>query len=228
MKFIEKQEEPPEFKAWKEMANENWQPSWDNFGDNYNGIKPKTALHIALLKEQGYICCYCARRIDKSNSHIEHLQPRSPYSDLSLEYSNLMASCQGYSEDDEVKLSSKLIKFHKHCGHCKGVWYDPTLMVSPLDQDCASYFKYTGAGEIIPTQEALKVGAAKETIKRLGLNYAGLMRDRAKVAGQIVNIVENLEKEDIEKLVNSYKVPNSDGKYERFCSVILYFLESLV
>lgn len=86
MKYIKKDREPEAFRTWKALSNEDWQPSWENFQ------KPeRVTVHEALLKEQGYICCYCGRRIDdRKNSHIEHLKPRTLYSDLQLEYTNLI------------------------------------------------------------------------------------------------------------------------------------------
>lgn len=89
MKYIKKCEEPEEFSNWKALENDNWKPSWDNFQ-----VPQKPAVHDALLREQGYICCYCGMRITRDGSHIEHLKPRSAYPHLALEYTNLMASCQ--------------------------------------------------------------------------------------------------------------------------------------
>ncbi|WP_292775105.1 retron system putative HNH endonuclease [Nostoc sp. NMS9] len=88
MKYIKKSEEPESFTVWKNLANEDWQPSWENFS------KPqKTDVHDSLLQEQGFICCYCGRRITKDISHIEHLKPRKTHYNLALEYTNLLASC---------------------------------------------------------------------------------------------------------------------------------------
>jgi hypothetical protein len=39
-------------------------------GANYDGYHPKEPLKKSLLKEQGYICCYCMGRI--SIAHIPH------------------------------------------------------------------------------------------------------------------------------------------------------------
>ena len=94
MKHIQKSKPPDDFTNWKNLANENWQPSWKNFQ------KPqKTSVHKSLLKEQGFICCYCGRRIILLDSHIEHFKPRNKYLDLQLDYANLIASCQGESEE---------------------------------------------------------------------------------------------------------------------------------
>lgn len=52
------------------------------------------------------------------------LYHRVRISGLSLEYSNLHASCQGENGD------------MKHCGHAKGNDYDKALLISPLDKNC--------------------------------------------------------------------------------------------
>jgi len=89
MKFIAKQEESAEFREWKELACADWHPDWNNLAG-----APKNKLHKTLLVEQGYICCYCNRFIDKTDSHIEHLVPRSQDSEKELDYNNVLASCQ--------------------------------------------------------------------------------------------------------------------------------------
>lgn len=99
MKHIKKNQEPQNFTDWKKRANEDWQPNWK---ENFQAPE-KTEVHEALLTEQGYICCYCGRRIDYQSSHIEHFQPRKHYPELALEYTNLLASCPGYPEDEDPK-----------------------------------------------------------------------------------------------------------------------------
>jgi hypothetical protein len=44
VKYIKKNIEPQSFNVWKKLENEDWQPSWDNFG------KPeKTEVHNSSL-----------------------------------------------------------------------------------------------------------------------------------------------------------------------------------
>jgi len=68
---------------------------WDSKPDSekkFEKIKEK------LIKEQGYICCYCGSRIKEGgNTRIEHLLPKSKeeYKNLTFDYGNLLASCQG-------------------------------------------------------------------------------------------------------------------------------------
>jgi len=104
LKYIRKSQPPQDFIEWKNLASEDWQPSWQNFQ------KPeKILVHKSLLGEQGFICCYCGQRMNLKDSHIEHFKPRKEYADLQLDYSNLMSSCQGESEDLPPKPA--------HCSH---------------------------------------------------------------------------------------------------------------
>ncbi|MEB3356020.1 MAG: retron system putative HNH endonuclease [Synechococcales bacterium] len=212
------------------MANENWQPSWKDLRDDKikPDFKPKTVLHESLLWEQGYICCYCGRRICRASSHIEHLKPRTTFPELSLCYLNLLASCPGYLEEEDSKSLTESQCPQEHCGHKKGSWYEPQLMVSPLEIDCEEYFRYTAFGEILPTNAPERELAAQETIERLGLNHVSLERARRQAVEATLLIMDGLDAEDLQRLVESYEQPNEEGKYVRFCEVVLYFLKSAV
>ena len=60
----------------------------------------KKKLREALLEDQGYICCYCGKRIkDDDNTRIEHLKPKSNHKHLTFDYANLLASCQGATKN---------------------------------------------------------------------------------------------------------------------------------
>ncbi|HEY9706302.1 MAG TPA: retron system putative HNH endonuclease, partial [Allocoleopsis sp.] len=90
MKYIRKNIEPPDFMNWK-----NQQKSLGvNF--NYKSFQhpQKKIVKESLLREQGYICCYCCRKINQKNSHIEHFLPQSKTDDnLALDYHNMLISC---------------------------------------------------------------------------------------------------------------------------------------
>ncbi len=71
MKYIIKQAEPQELLDFKAAANDKWTPT-------YSGLTSiaKKALRESLMKEQGYICCYCERTLTKNDLHIEHFKPQ--------------------------------------------------------------------------------------------------------------------------------------------------------
>ena len=86
MRYIQKGEEPEclaKWKAkWKALENEEGKSLYINY-DNF--LNPEKAeLHDCLLREQGYICCYCGIGIDRNYSHIEHLKPQSKYPNLDV------------------------------------------------------------------------------------------------------------------------------------------------
>lgn len=212
MKHIRKNQLPHQFIEWKNLANEDWQPTWSNFQ------KPeKSSVHDSLLNEQGFICCYCGQRINQADSHIEHLKPRNKYPELALDYKNFIASCQGESENPPT--------IPVHCGHKKGEWYEKKLMVSPLDSNCADFFRYTDDGQILPTQDSTKRSAAKETISRLALDIDKLKRMREQAIEGILDGIEDLNSNDIRKLINGFKQTNANGEYAEFCNVIIYVLK---
>lgn len=211
MKYIHKSQPPQDFIDWKNSANEDWQPSWDNFQ------KPqKTSVHKSLLEEQGFICCYCGRRIILANSHIEHFKPRNKYPDLQLNYINLIASCE--IDTDEPP------PIPVHCGHKKGAWYEEILMVSPLQSNCANFFRYTDDGQILATNDVDKQEAATTTIKKLALNIHKLRKMREAAIEGILDGLDLTDTQTIRKLINVFLKPNRDEEYEEFCQVIVYVL----
>ncbi len=164
MKYITKGQEPQELLDFKAAENENWKP---RYGDLTS--EAKTALKASLMQEQGWICCYCERRLEDNDSHIEHLRPRSKpqFAAAELEYSNLLCSCQERLKPKEPR----------HCGTAKDDWYEETLMVSPLDQTCEDRFQFTADGGVYARQNGDV--AAQKTIEALNLGIAKLQAMRA-------------------------------------------------
>ena len=160
MKQIVKNQEPPQFSNWKRQDKMAHRPNWNRVAGAI-----KTVIHDALMDEQGYICCYCESRVARDNSHVEHFRPRRTYSHLQLDYLNLHCSCEA-SSGEPVR-----------CGHKKGSWFNEELLISPLEQNCSRRFKFNGSGEILPRSPT--DSAAKETIKRLGLDLPKLNARRA-------------------------------------------------
>ncbi len=69
---------------------------WDN------NMVTKKPLNRILLCEQGFVCCYCGRRIFiDHNTLLEHLAAKGVHANKNLifNYDNLMACCYGSSKD---------------------------------------------------------------------------------------------------------------------------------
>ncbi len=200
MKYINKRQEPIEFISWKKK------------NALYTSLKglDKSILSNSLREEQGFICCYCERRIDKYNSHIEHFKPKSKFPSFELDYSNLLCSCQKHLKPGEPR----------HCGNSKGDWFDENLLISPLDTDCEQHFKYTFDGWILPSDSSNN--KAITTIEKLQLNIPKLIDLRKNVIDTFLD--ESIASEDLNKFVENYLVEKEEnnGYYYEFFTTIKY------
>jgi uncharacterized protein (TIGR02646 family) len=211
MKYIAKGQEPIIFTKWKTLENDDWQPTYDTLqGDE------KRAINEALKEEQGYICCYCERRIEANDFHVEHLKPQGEnlLPENQLDYDNLLCSCQR-----DVQKGEPL-----HCGNSKGGWYDELLFVSPLSENCESKFKYTFDGYIQPA-----VGddiAAITTIDKLNLKIDKLNTLRRKAIEPFID--EELTEADLNNFTRGYLTDKAqnEGKFNEFYTTIKYLFDN--
>lgn len=205
MKHIIKGNEPPLFIEWKNLENEDWQPTYDDLCG-----EEKQAVVESLIDEQGGICCYCECKLNPNDSHIEHIVPQKGPSGnmaLSLTYDNIICSCQS-----NLKKGTPLT-----CGNAKGNWYDVDLLISPLNADCEDYFVYLGDGQILPVDQDKK---AIETIKRLKLDDSSLTSKREKAIEPFLS--DELDEQDLITFVQGYLQKNQDASFNEFWTTINY------
>lgn len=195
MKQIVKGSEPVDFSHWKARDRMKHRPNWRR-------VRPpiKRQIHEALLKEQGFLCCYCEVRVTIYGRHVEHFRPRENYPGLALDYANLHCSCQRELSPGEPR----------RCGYRKGSWFDEDLLVSPLTSDCEVRFRFTANGDIFP-RTAQDAGASA-TIQKLGLNIYKLRALRASV----VDALLDESPANINRLLES----RADGKFVPFYTTI--------
>lgn len=207
MKHIEKGSEPKSLTAYNKKVGKT--TKWKSFNRSV-----KNDVYQSILYEQGYICCYCGIHISRKRCHIEHYRPKSKYTDLTFTYTNLISSCQGEDEQRPTK--------PVHCGHKKGGWFDEDLMISPLDPNCNKYFRYTGAGEILPTVDPKHQEAAETTIKMLALDINKLKKMRRKVVDGVIQATEGLSEKEIKQLAEAYLERDETDSYAPFWATIDY------
>ena len=196
MKHITKGTEPPEFTDWKskdKMAPRR--PNWKRVSSEL-----KTVILKSLLREQGFICCYCESRITMDDSHIEHLRPRSRYRDLQFDYNNLLCSCLREQTPGEPD----------HCGPKKANWFDEHMLISPLQQGCETRFRFTANGEVHPRSRSDV--AAATTISRLALDLPKLNALR----GAAIDALHDLPVSDIKRVL----VQGPDSTFPEYYTTI--------
>ncbi|MGG6270297.1 retron system putative HNH endonuclease [Leptolyngbya sp. AN03gr2] len=144
MRYVKKNREPSSLTQYRKTADPKSETIFDDYPD-------KETLRQSLLKEQGYLCCYCLRRVTgqlnyltgKPNTRIEHWAPQSLYNgkrdgqpDLRLNYRNLLAACSG-NENSESK--------DYHCDVLKG---NQEITLDPTQKNCETKVYYSSSGEI--------------------------------------------------------------------------------
>lgn len=208
MKFILKGQEPPIFTAWKAKSNDEWQPDYGALRGN-----EKAAVVEALMRDQGAICCYCERRLTKGDRHIEHLVPQSDGRGDGLDFGNMLCSCQDQLRPGEPR----------HCGNLKGDWYDPALLVSPLDPACETRFSFLGNGEIGVAHNGDH--GVRETITKLGLGIPKLNAMRKSAIDPFLD--EELTVDELERFIRGYLQANETGEFGEFFTTIRFlFIKS--
>jgi uncharacterized protein (TIGR02646 family) len=202
MKHIIKSIEPQELTDFKALASPDWIPT-------YGGLTTvaKNAIKEALMKEQGYICCYCERELTENDSHIEHFKPQHDVTVDPLDFSNMLCSCQKNLKKGDPR----------HCGNLKNKWFHATSLVSPFNSACENKFGFKGDGTIYPIENALD---AETTIEKLGLNIEKLNALRKSVIEPFLDDI--LTDAEFISFVSGYLQADATGKYGQFQTTIKY------
>lgn len=195
MKRIVKDPEPQDFSKWKEKDHMAHRPRWKRVP---TPIKQK--IHESLIREQGFLCCYCESSVTAAESHIEHFRPKHKYRSRQLDYDNLLCSCQRELSPGEPR----------HCGNRKKGWFDANLLVSPLAPDCEDRFIFTAKGDIFPRRD--DDAGARVTIKKLSLNLPKLRALRAAAVAELCHLSQT----EIRRLLTS----GADGRLLEFYTTI--------
>jgi uncharacterized protein (TIGR02646 family) len=207
MKHIHKGTQPPSLLKYRKQ-----------FDATYENYREKDELREALLKEQGYICCYCMRRITEGHTKIEHWKPQTKYPALQLDYHNLLAACNG-NEGEPKEL--------QHCDTQKG---DAEIVIHPADsqKNCEDFIKYRNNGEIYSDDPEIN----QDLNDTLNLNLQALVENRKRtykgVIGEITrirggNVAWSVT--DVKKNIRDYENKGSDGKYKPYCNMVVYLLK---
>ena len=178
--------------------------------DGLSGV-PKEALRQRLLEDQGYICCYCGRRIDNDkHTKIEHIKCQKKHKHLALCFKNMLASCDGGEQDRADRV------LPKHKVHCDAKKANEDIPTSPLDEKIEDYLMFFPDGTVKG-----KDNIGKELIRILGLDTDFLTIQRR-------NAIKNykvLPVLDWQAEVERLKIKGLDGKYEEFCFVLQSYAE---
>lgn len=194
-------------------------------------------LRNALLKDQGYICAYCMRRIpiaDKGTtetSHIEHIIPRSALAkpEEQMDYSNMVICCPG------AMTSTK--ESDTHCDRHKK---EKLISFTPFQQESVDTISYSADGSIKSSDPQIDTelntvlnlnifqlkANRKAVICSLGNTLQAYARKQAKKRkGKATGNIKNLiPRNNIQKLLDLYKGRDVEGRKKEYCGVAISYL----
>lgn len=209
MKLIVKDVEPEEFSNWKKRKKGT--RSWKTVKTEIKQIVRKS-----LLKEQGFICCYCEGDISTDSYHVEHFLPKSKSERADeVNYLNLHASCL-----DKLNVGDP-----RHCGVNRG----NRDIISPLDPECELRFAYDFSGAIKPLKSS--DAEAINTIEALNLDIDKLNKLREKAIEPFVELLEDAEAQDmLRRFVRGYLRNKEDnhGKFNPYYSTVKYLFSNFL
>ena len=199
MIYIERENEP-EF--WSQYQKKHPGADYDDLNKTEEGKEVRKRIREFNIDQQHGLRAYCCKRITIDDSVNEHIKPRGRYSDLSMKYSNIVASCR---EDGT----------NRTCSASKRDQYDEHHFISPLELDCEAQFRFYRTGEIIS-----ETANGNYTIGLLNLNSYKLCKARkAKL--------KECESYCNDDLVREYFLkPDEQNKLEPYVDIIRFFYTS--
>jgi len=182
---------------------------------------PKDDLRASLIREQGFICAYCMRRIElgvdvngASRTRIEHIKVETKslnegHPEETLDYSNMVLCCSGESSGQR---------------HCDLNRRDRDLRLSPLAITDMENIRYSSKDGTIKSNDSMADCDLNEV---LNLNNPVLKANRSAVLGEIIRQM-NAAKWARSKMVAAlaeYENFDQESRKHPFCGIAVWFLK---
>ncbi|CAI8717633.1 TIGR02646 family protein [Pseudomonas sp. IT-P100] len=201
MRKIDKGMEPQSLSRWKRSNN----------ALRYRDLPPEESRSIrsSCISEQYGLCAYCCQSITIDNAHNEHVQAQDHAPNRTLDFSNIVASCQ---------------RAHQ-CGHGRGT---QPLPLTPLMAKCETELKFYLSGLVKGQTERARVSIAALNLGHTEKSNRGLIgRRKAMIDVLIYNLgarPEDLLDEDAELLnliLADLKMPGAAQSLQPFSPVLV-------
>jgi len=185
----------------------------------YDGCN-KNDIRDSLLEEQGYLCAYCMRRIDKESTRIEHWKPENLLSEQErMDYSNMLAVCYKFSEG--------LPKEQQTCDARKGK--TPIFVDPKVDAHINSIGYKKGTGIIFSEKSEID----EDLNLRLNLNcdFQNLPANRKAALQRVIRELEKRKRQgnwklaDINRVIDYYEKTDAKGHKPEYAGIILWYLK---
>lgn len=193
------------------QAIKNGETLYENLGK-----REKVDLRNKLLYDQGYLCCYCQKRIPHKfivKSKIEHFRCQENNPLLQLDYNNLFIACNGLGNSNRFTCDTKKANLDINSFNL-------------ISSNITSKIKYTKNGLIFSDDQNIK----NDIENKLNLNDENLRKSRAGVFKAIEQIKKRCGakgnyQNKLDKRINDCVKKDINGKFQPFYGVSLYFLK---
>ncbi len=205
--------------------NEGLEPKeWTEYrltpGVDYQAIPE---LRESLLKEQGYICAYCMRRIpvkdsnSNETSRIDHILSRTNHDNLKLNYQNMVICCPGAINNDKF-----------HCDKSKG----EEDLIFNFDEVFISTISYGSKDGLIKSSNTT---ANTQMLNLLNLNHPLLKKNRRKALEGVVQSLTNLSKKngnwkksEIQEHIKNWDSKDHNNMFKPYCGIVIWYLSKKI
>ena len=214
---INKSREPRELELYRQKPDANY----SNMPSDV-----KSSVLESLMKEQGYLCAYCMRKIPEirelpagvSPVTIEHWKAQNPEDEIAsgqdLDYNNMFAVCAG----------------NRGCGHKKNLTCDAkrgnkTLTVDPKSQYSIMQIKYKSNGYIYSENE--DINRDLNEILNLNCEAISLPETRKQVLDALIkDISRNKGSASIDTYCKrKLSALKSDSTKKTYVGILIWWLE---
>ena len=201
--------------------------------------KERHELLDLLMKEQGYLCAYCTRRLpdkrvpeeereDIPPVSIEHWIPRRTNSQRDigqgLDYNNMLAVCSG----NRRKRPNKRKNGKLTCDAKRKAEYD-LLSLNPCDEKTLRNVFYTEDGYMHSSEDKEE----DDINVKLNLNCISdnvqlpeMRRKKLLVLQEEMNLHENDLKDFCKRLLDFFE--NEQGEKEEYSGILIYYLKEKI
>jgi uncharacterized protein (TIGR02646 family) len=210
-----------------------------------NDVSGKIKVGQSLVAEQGYLCAYCMRRIEKAEK-IEHWTAQKDLKDKpneTLNYDILLAVCSG---ETDVQGGIKPIR---HCDTKRSEFEgdNAELTINPTKAYLMQFIKYGKNGQMFfeSIDNELNSKVNDDIIDRLGLDINPNKEDNIgeyvirqkrlsvyKTVESLRNAYKTRYPKDFSKKLEDYIQQNweerdKEGKLKEYCGIVIYFKKQL-
>jgi len=210
MRTINKGLEPSSLTAWKKK---NPNGVYNDLNETEEGKTIRASIRDYALKEQFYLCAYCCQRIEDSDDcHNEHVEAQSLNPRRTLDFSNIVASCNTPNQ-------------------CGNAHQSQHLPLTPLMIECETELRFKISGRV----EGMSDRAIK-AIQVLNLgddekNNRSLIEKRKQLSNflLLINGVDpnqGLEDEELLKMLIDELLQPQQGRMEPFTPVVVNILRN--